>query len=126
MQKGIKDAFLQRLAERVGSAKIGDPMDEEVSFGPMVSKAQMDIVLGYIEKGNAEGGRLVLGGKQLDREGFYLEPTIFADVTDDMTIARNEIFGPVMSVLDFETEEEVMKRANDTEFGLAAASLPRI
>ena len=120
VQKGIKEAFLTRLTERLAKVKIGDPMDEAVNFGPMVSEAQMNIVLGYIEKGKAEGARLVHGGARLDRKGFYLEPTVFADVTDDMTIAREEIFGPVMSVLDFETEDEVMARANATEFGLAA------
>ena len=120
VQKGIKDTFLQRLTERVANAKIGDPMEPDVSFGPMVSEEQLRIVLGYIDKGIAEGARLVCGGKRLDREGAFLEPTIFADVTDDMTIAREEIFGPVMSVLEFDAEDEVLARANDTEFGLAA------
>ncbi len=120
VQKGIKEAFLKRLAERVGNAVIGDPMDEAVNFGPMVSENQMNIVLGYMEKGKAEGARLICGGGRVDKEGWYLEPTVFADVTDDMTIAREEIFGPVMSVLDFNTEEEVIARANDTEFGLSA------
>ncbi|WP_170582432.1 betaine-aldehyde dehydrogenase [Ruegeria arenilitoris] len=120
VQKGIKEAFQARLTERLANVKIGDPMDEAVNFGPMVSEAQMNIVLGYIEKGKAEGARLVHGGARLDLPGFYIQPTVFADVTDDMTIAREEIFGPVMSVLDFETEDEVMARANATEFGLAA------
>ncbi len=120
VQKGIKEAFLARLSERLATAKIGDPLDEEVNFGPMVSENQMNIALGYIEKGRAEGARLVYGGERIDGDGFYMQPTVFADVTDDMTIAREEIFGPVMSVLDFDTEEEVMARANDTEFGLAA------
>ncbi|WP_171206695.1 betaine-aldehyde dehydrogenase [Ruegeria sp. HKCCA0235A] len=120
VQKGIKEAFLKRLSERLAHAKIGDPMDEDVSFGPMVSENQMNIALGYIEKGKAEGARLVYGGERIERDGYFVQPTVFADVTDNMTIAREEIFGPVMSVLDFETEEEVMARANDTEFGLAA------
>ena len=120
VQKGIKEAFLARLSERLANAVIGDPMDEATSFGPMVSQGQLDIVKRYIGVGVEEGARLVYGGNQLEREGFYLEPTVFADVTDDMTIAREEIFGPVMSVLDFEDEDEVMARANDTEFGLAA------
>ncbi len=120
VQKGVKEAFLARLAERLATAKIGDPLDEEVNFGPMVSENQMNIALGYVEKGKAEGARLVYGGERIAGEGFYMQPTVFADVTDDMTIAREEIFGPVMSVLDFDTEEEVMARANDTEFGLAA------
>jgi betaine-aldehyde dehydrogenase len=104
---------------------IGDPMDPETSFGPMVSERQMTLVQGYIEKGQAEGARLVTGGKRVDREGFYLEPTVFADVTDDMVIAREEIFGPVMAVLDFTDEADVMARANDTEFGLAAGVFTR-
>ncbi|GLQ27271.1 betaine-aldehyde dehydrogenase [Sulfitobacter pacificus] len=120
VHKAIKEQFLKRLTERLGNAVIGDPMDPETSFGPMVSERQMNIVLGYIDQGQAEGARLVTGGKKLAREGFYLEPTVFADVTDDMAIAREEIFGPVMAVLDFEDEDDVMTRANDTEFGLAA------
>ncbi|MEP0506799.1 MAG: betaine-aldehyde dehydrogenase [Paracoccaceae bacterium] len=120
VQKGIKAAFLDRLAARLKDAVIGDPQDPETSFGPMVSARQMEIVLGYIEKGQAEGARLVSGGARLDRDGFYLEPTVFADVTDDMTIAQEEIFGPVMSVLDFDDEAEALARANDTEYGLAA------
>ncbi len=125
VQSGIKEAFLDRLSARLAKAVIGDPMDPETSFGPMVSERQMEIVLGYIEKGVAEGARLVTGGKRLNRNGFYLEPTVFADVTDDMVIAREEIFGPVMAVLDFRSEDEVMARANDTEFGLAAGVFTR-
>ncbi|SIN78368.1 betaine-aldehyde dehydrogenase [Vannielia litorea] len=125
VQRGIKEAFLARLAERVKSAVIGDPMDEATNFGPMVSQRQMEIVQRYIEKGIAEGARLVAGGKRLEREGFYLEPTVFADVTDGMTIAMEEIFGPVMAVLDFETEDEVIARANDTAFGLSAGVFTR-
>ncbi|MEM6658423.1 MAG: betaine-aldehyde dehydrogenase [Pseudomonadota bacterium] len=120
VQSGIKESFLSRLAERLSTAKIGDPMDETVNFGPMVSENQMNIALGYVETGKAEGARLVFGGNRIQGAGFYMQPTVFADVTDTMTIAREEIFGPVMSVLDFETEAEVMARANDTEFGLAA------
>ncbi|MEP2530907.1 betaine-aldehyde dehydrogenase [Shimia sp.] len=125
VQKGIKDAFLKRLKERLGDAVIGDPLDEATSFGPMVSQAQLDIVLGYVDKGVAEGARLVSGGKQLARDGFFVEPTVFANVTDDMCIAREEIFGPVMSVLEFEDEDEVIARANDTEFGLSAGVFTR-
>ncbi|WP_300069085.1 betaine-aldehyde dehydrogenase [uncultured Ruegeria sp.] len=120
VQRGIKEAFLNRLSERLATAKIGDPLDEQVNFGPMVSENQMNIALSYVEKGKSEGARLVYGGAQVEGEGYYMQPTVFADVTDDMAIAREEIFGPVMSVLDFDTEEEVLARANDTEFGLAA------
>ncbi|MEP5151966.1 betaine-aldehyde dehydrogenase [Planktotalea sp.] len=120
VQAGIKEAFLKRLSERLAEAVIGDPMDGATNFGPMVSANQVQIAESYIEKGKAEGARLVYGGKRLDRDGFYLEPTVFADVTDDMTIAREEIFGPVMAVLDFDTEEEAIARANETEYGLSA------
>ena len=125
VHKDIKDAFLARLSERLATAVLGDPQDPETSFGPMVSARQMEIVQGYIAKGEAEGARLVCGGNRLDRGGFFLAPAVFADVTDDMTIAREEIFGPVMAVLDFEDEADVMARANDTEFGLAAGVFTR-
>ena len=125
VQRGVKEAFLARLTERLKGVVMGDPMDEATNFGPMVSARQRDIVLGYIERGRAEGARLVAGGKAVDRPGFFIEPTVFADVTDDMTIAREEIFGPVLSVLDFETEDEALARANATEFGLAASVFTR-
>jgi len=120
VHRDIKEAFLARLAERLDNAVIGDPMDPDTSFGPMVSDRQMQIALDYVAKGEAEGARLVYGGKRIERDGFYMQPTVFADVKDDMVIAREEIFGPVMAVLDFEDEAEVMARANTTEFGLAA------
>lgn len=125
VQKDIQEAFLARLAERLKNAVIGDPLDEQVSFGPMVSEGQMNIVLNYIAKGVEEGARTVAGGKRADREGFFVEPTVFTDVTDDMVIAREEIFGPVMCVLAFDTEDEVMTRANATEYGLAAGVFTR-
>ena len=120
VHRDIKEAFLARLAERLDNAVIGDPMDPDTSFGPRVSDRQMQIALDYVAKGEAEGARLVYGGKRIERDGFYMQPTVFADVKDDMVIAREEIFGPVMAVLDFEDEAEVMARANTTEFGLAA------
>ena len=120
VHRDIKEKFLSRLAERLDKAVIGDPMDPDTSFGPMVSERQMQIALDYVEKGKAEGARLAYGGARVERDGFYMQPTVFADVTDDMVIAREEIFGPVMAVLDFADEEEVIARANDTEFGLAA------
>jgi betaine-aldehyde dehydrogenase len=119
VQKGIKEAFLARLKERVEAAVIGDPLDEATNFGPMVSEGQLGIVQRYIDKGVGEGARLVTGGARLNRDGFYIQPTVFADVTDGMVIAREEIFGPVMSVLDFDDEAEAIARANDTPYGLA-------
>ena len=125
VQRAIKDAFLDRLVARVSKAVIGDPRDEATNFGPMVSEDQLAIVLGYVETGKAEGARLVHGGTRLDRPGAFIAPTIFADVTDDMTIAREEIFGPVMSVLDFDTEDDVVARANATDLGLSGAVFTR-
>ncbi|MCT2538729.1 betaine-aldehyde dehydrogenase [Sedimentimonas flavescens] len=120
VQKGIKEAFLKRLAERTAAIVAGDPLDEETQFGPLISAAQHEKVMGYIETAKAEGARLISGGASGNEGPLFVQPTVFADVTDDMTIAREEIFGPVMSVLDFETEDEVIARANGTEFGLAA------
>jgi betaine-aldehyde dehydrogenase len=125
VQSGIKEAFLSRLSARLGDAVIGDPMNEATSFGPMVSERQLNIVLDYIAKGKSEGARLVTGGAAFDRAGYFLQPTVFADVTDDMTIAREEIFGPVMAVLDFEDEADVIARANATAFGLSAGVFTR-
>ncbi|WP_276118870.1 betaine-aldehyde dehydrogenase [Pararhizobium qamdonense] len=123
IQKGIKERFLSRLKERTEKIIIGDPMIEETQLGPMVSRAQLDKVFAYIEKGKAEGATLLTGGgipNDVSAEGTYIQPTVFADVTDEMTIAREEIFGPVMCVLDFDHEDEVIERANGTEFGLSA------
>ncbi len=125
VHRAVREAFLDRLAERLKGAVIGDPLDEATSFGPMASERQLEIVLGYIEQGRAEGARLVAGGNRIADEGFWIEPTVFADVTDEMTIAREEIFGPVMAVLDFEDEADVIARANATEFGLAAGIFTR-
>ena len=120
VQRKIQDAFLERLVERLGQAVIGDPQDETTNFGPMVSQRQVDIVLEYFEKAKNEGARLITGGNPIAGDGFFIEPTVFADVTDDMTIACEEVFGPLMSVLTFDDENEVITRANATEFGLAA------
>lgn len=123
VQKAIKDTFLARLKERTEKMIIGEPMDEATQIGPMVSKAQRDKVLDYIEKGKAEGATLLTGGgipNDVSGDGYYIQPTVFSNVTDGMTIAREEIFGPVMCVLDFDTEEEVIARGNATEFGLSA------
>lgn len=119
VQSGIKEVFLKRFIERANKIKIGDPMDEETQFGPMVSEKQRNIVISYIEKGKEEGATLAFGGNIIKGDGWFIEPTVFSDVTDNMTIAKEEIFGPVMSVFEFENENEVIKRANDTDLGLA-------
>ena len=121
VQKRIKDRFLTRLKERTEAIRLGDPRDPATQMGPLASAAQLDKVLGYIKTAGAEGARLVTGGHRAGpNAGCFIAPTIFADVTDDMTIAREEIFGPVMAVLDFEHEDDVVTRANSTEFGLSA------
>jgi betaine-aldehyde dehydrogenase len=121
VQKGIKDRFLARLAERTAGIVLGDPQDEATQMGPLVSAVQLDKVLGYMETAKAEGARLICGGgRAAINSGYFVQPTVFADVTDAMTIAREEVFGPVMAVLDFDGEDEVIARANATEFGLAA------
>ena len=119
--KRYKRRILKRFAERAAAITLGDPRDEAVKMGPLVNKSQLEKVLGYIDIGKKEGATLICGGQRLaNNDGYFVEPTVFADVTDDMTIAKEEIFGPVMSVLDFDTEEEVITRANATEFGLSA------
>ncbi|MEM6479653.1 MAG: betaine-aldehyde dehydrogenase [Pseudomonadota bacterium] len=120
VQSGIKDAFLARLKERTEAARAGDPLDEATNFGPMVSARQLEIVESYIATGKEEGATLLTGGSRFPGGGNFLRPTIFTDVTDDMTIAREEIFGPVLSVLDFDEEDDVVARANATELGLSA------
>lgn len=121
VQKSVQEEFLSRLKTRTEAMVIGDPMDPATHLGPLVSKVQQEKVLSYIQTAKDEGARLITGGgipNNVSTEGFYVQPTVFADVTDNMTIAREEVFGPVMSVLSFESEEEVIARANDTEFGL--------
>ena len=125
VERGMRDAFLERLRERLKGVVMGDPLDETTNFGPMVSERQMEIVLGYVAQGVAEGADLVTGGRRANRPGWFVEPTVFAGVTDGMTIAREEIFGPVMCVLDFDDEAEVIARANATDFGLAAGVFTR-
>jgi betaine-aldehyde dehydrogenase len=118
----IAEAFAARLVERTKTAVIGDPLDPGTNIGPMVTDTQRAKVLEYIEIGKAEGAKLLLGGgiPAGFETGNYIEPTIFSGVTDDMRIAAEEIFGPVMAILTFTSEEEAITRANATEFGLAA------
>lgn len=124
VHRSIKDEFLDRLVKRVGAMRIGNPLDPATQVGALASEQHMHKVLSYIERGRADGARLLLGGKRVTHgnlgKGFFVEPTIFDQCRDDMSIVREEIFGPVMSVLDFEDESEVVARANASEFGLAA------
>jgi betaine-aldehyde dehydrogenase len=124
VHRSIKTAFLERLVRRVNAMRIGDPLDPQTQVGALISEQHMHKVLSYIERGRSEGARLLTGGSRVTSgalaRGFFVAPTVFDNCRDDMAIVREEIFGPVMSVLDFEDEREVIERANATEFGLAA------
>jgi len=122
VDRAIKAEFMEKLMRASARHKVGDPLDPETTMGALVEEPHMDRVIGYIDKARAEGATLKLGGERsAGRDGYFVEPTIFDDVTPQMTIAREEIFGPVLSVLTFDGEAEAIKIANDTIYGLAAA-----
>ncbi|XP_006644329.1 aldehyde dehydrogenase family 2 member C4-like isoform X1 [Oryza brachyantha] len=120
VQEGIYDEFVKKAVEVARNWKVGDPFDATTNMGPQVDKVQFERVLKYIEIGKREGATLLTGGKPTGDKGYYIEPTIFVDVKEDMTIAQEEIFGPVMSLMKFKTVEEAIERANCTKYGLAA------
>ncbi|CAB3238988.1 unnamed protein product [Arctia plantaginis] len=120
VQSGIYEKFVEAAVKYAQSIKIGNPADPTTQHGPQVDEVMFKKVLGYIEKGKKEGARCLTGGKRVGTTGYYIEPTVFVDVKDDMTIAKEEIFGPVQSIFKFETFEEVLERANNTSYGLAA------
>jgi aldehyde dehydrogenase (NAD+) len=116
----IRQEFVERLAEKAKQRKLGDPLDPTTEQGPQVSQEQLDKILHYIELGQKQGATLMVGGERSGKKGFFVTPTIFDGVKDEMAIAQDEIFGPVVSVLPFKTFEEVVERANKTYYGLAA------
>jgi aldehyde dehydrogenase (NAD+) len=124
LHSSIHDAFLDRLVERMKSARLGDPNSADTDVGPVATEQQLAKILNYIEIAKGEGARCILGGKRADRpecgEGWFVEPTIFSGVTNDMRIAQEEVFGPILSVIKFDTDDEAVAIANDTPFGLAA------
>jgi aldehyde dehydrogenase (NAD+) len=117
----IYDKFIEKMASMNKTRKLGDPLDPATEQGPQINKEQFDKIMGYIDSGKREGAECVTGGNRFGNKGFYVEPTLFTGVSDDMTIAKEEIFGPVMSVLKFKTIDEIAARANNTTYGLAAA-----
>lgn len=121
VEEPIHGEFVERLAAKAKERKLGDPLDPSTEQGPQVSEEQMDKILGYVKLGTQQGAKLVTGGRRKGSQGYFVEPTIFDNVTDEMAIARDEIFGPVVSVLPFRSFGEVADRANRTNYGLAAA-----
>jgi betaine-aldehyde dehydrogenase len=129
VQREIRAAFLERLAVRAAAMRVGDPRDPATQVGALISEEHMEKVLGLIARGREQGARLVTGGARVTSgdlaNGYFVAPTVFDQCHDDMDIVRREIFGPVMSVLEFAEEDEVLERANATEYGLAAAVFTR-
>jgi len=124
LESKVKDEFTEKLVARASKMRPADPLDPKTRLGAIVSQDQIQTVLGYIESGKKDGAKLVSGGNRVSVDGgkgFFIEPTIFGDVKNDMTIAREEIFGPVLSVLTFDDIDEVIAQANDNPYGLAAA-----
>jgi len=122
IERGAREQMVAMVADGANKLKVGDPFEKGTRIGAIVSEKQMNTVLGYIEKGVAEGAELVTGGRRADvGPGYFVHPTVFDGVTNDMTIAREEIFGPVLATLTFDEVDEVIERANDSMYGLAAA-----
>jgi aldehyde dehydrogenase (NAD+) len=121
VQRGVYDRFVEAFAKRAQGIRMGDPFDPQTTMGPVISKQQQRKILGYIETGEREGARLVQGGGAGAERGYFVQPTVFADVSNEMAIAREEIFGPVAAVIPFDTEEDAIRIANDSPFTLAAA-----
>jgi betaine-aldehyde dehydrogenase len=124
VHRSVKAAFLEKLKARVSAMRIGNPLDPQTHVGSLICASHMEKVLGYIARGKAEGARVVVGGYRVTSgelaKGFFVAPTVFDECHDDMAVAREEIFGPVMTVLAFDAEDEVIARANGTEYGLSA------
>ncbi len=120
VEETIYDEFVEKSIARARRRRVGDPLDPRTDQGPQVSESQFDRILGYIEAGKREGATLACGGERVGDRGYFIQPTVFSDVRDEMKIAREEIFGPVMSIIPFKDMDEVIARANRTTYGLAA------
>jgi aldehyde dehydrogenase (NAD+) len=121
VEEKVHDKFVDKLSAMNGKRRLGDPFDPATEQGPQVNKEQFDKVMGYIDAGKKEGAKCVTGGDRWGEKGYFIEPTLFTNVTDKMKIAEEEIFGPVMSILRFKDVDEIVARANKTTYGLAAA-----
>jgi aldehyde dehydrogenase (NAD+) len=120
VEEKVYDHVVDELAAQNLNYRVGDPFDAKTDQGPQIDRAQLDKIMSYIELGKQEGAQCITGGRRWGERGYYVEPTLFANVSDEMKIARDEIFGPVLSVLRFRDVEEVAQRANHTSYGLAA------
>ncbi len=120
VEEKIHKEFVDRMAEKAKKRVLGDPLEDSTQQGPQVSQEQLDKILGYIQLGQKQGAKLVVGGERVGKDGFYVSPAIFDNVKDDMAIAKDEIFGPVVSILPFKEMGELVERANNTNYGLAA------
>jgi aldehyde dehydrogenase (NAD+) len=120
VEEKVYDQFVEKSVARAHKRRVGDPLDPTTEQGPQVDRSQFNRVMGYIESGQSDGATLACGGKQIGNRGYFIQPTVFAGVQDEMKIAQEEIFGPVMSVIPFKDVEEVITRANRTSYGLAA------
>ena len=121
VEENIHDAFVEKLVARAKKQRVGDPFDMATTQGPQISQEQCDRIMGYIDVGVSEGANLLSGGKRVGSKGYFIQPTIFSGVKDNMRIAKEEIFGPVMNILKFKDVDEVVQRGNKTFYGLAAA-----
>jgi len=121
VEESIYDEFVRRCTERAKKHKVLDPFDPTSDHGPQIDQTQMEKILGLIESGKQQGAKLETGGNRVGDKGYFIEPTVFSNVQDDMRIAKEEIFGPVMQILKFKDVEEVIDRANNTMYGLGAA-----
>ena len=125
VEESIYDEFVKRSIERAKKRKLGDPFDPSSEQGPQIDQEQFDKIMDLIESGKKEGATLGCGGKRFGEKGLFIEPTVFSDVQDNMRIAKEEIFGPVMQILKFKTIDEVIERANNTSYGLAASVMTK-
>ena len=121
VEAAVHDEFVEKVSQLNSRRRLGDPLDPQTQQGPQVDQAQFDKIMKYVDLGQQEGAQMVTGGQRYGDRGYFVEPTLFTEVTDDMKIATDEIFGPVMSVLKFEDSAELIERANNTCYGLAAA-----
>ncbi len=121
VEEKVYDEFVERSSNRAKQRRVGDPLDRKTEQGPQVDNDQFNKVLSYVESGKQEGAKLMCGGERVGDRGYFVAPTVFADVKDDMKIAQEEIFGPVMSIMKFKDTDELVERANKTIYGLAAA-----